>query len=320
MLKYKDVTLAYERIKEHISTTALEKSFRLSDKDSEVFLKLDNQQPVVKSYKIRGAMSKATSLTEEDIKRGVTAISSGNHGASLAYTASKLGIEQTEIFVPETTPFSKVEKIRCFGAKVNKVGKNYDEAHHIGEQKINERGLIEVNPCEDPICIAGAGTVALEILKQNPEINVILVPIGGGGLITGIGVYAKHINPNIEVIGVQTKASPAMKKSLEDKVCYEYFEASESICDALIGGIAKVPYEMADKCIDDVIIVAEEAIGKATVEILKHEKIVCEPSSATVYAAYKENRERFKGKKVALVITGGNIGDEQLKSLIDQYY
>ena len=320
MLTYKDVQLAYERIKEHVSQTSLEKSFRLSDEDSEVFMKLENQQPIVKSYKIRGAMSKVTSLTDEEAKRGVTAISSGNHGAALAYTAYKLGIYQAEIFVPKNTPFPKVEKMSRFGAKVNKVGKDFDEAHHIGEEKIKERGFIEVNPCEDPVCLAGQGTVGLEILNQNPDIDVIITPIGGGGLITGIGIYAKHINPNIEVIGVQTKASPAMKKSLEDEVCYEYFQSSESICDALIGGIAKTPYKMAYKCIDDVILVNEKSIGKATVDMLKYEKILCEPSSAITYAAYEEHIERFKGKKVALVITGGNIGDELFKSLVEQYY
>lgn len=319
MLSYKDVELAYDRIKDHIDTTSLEKSFRLSDEDSEVFMKLENQQPVVKSYKIRGAVSKVTSLTKEELKRGVTAISSGNHGAALAYTASKLGIYPTEIFVPETTPFPKVEKMSWFGAKVNKVGKDFDEAHHIGEEKIKELGLIEVNACEDPICIAGQGTIGLEILKQNPTIDVIIAPIGGGGLITGISVYAKHINPNIEVIGVQTKSSPAMKKSMEDDFCYEYFEADESMCDALIGGIGKVPYAMAKKCIDDVMIVTEEALGKATIDMMKYEKILCEPSSAIVYAAYEQNRERFKGKKVTLVITGGNINNNLLQTLIDQY-
>jgi threonine dehydratase len=307
-------------MKDHICKTPLEKSFRLSDKNSEVFMKLENQQPVVKSYKIRGAMSKLMNLTKEERKRGVTAISSGNHGAALAYTASKLDIHPTEIFVPETTPFPKIEKMSCFGAKVNKVGKDYDEAHHIGEQKIKELGLIEVNPCEDPVCIAGAGTIGLEIYNENPHIDVIMVPIGGGGLITGISVYAKHVNPKIEVIGVQTEASPAMRKSLEDGVCYEYFEATESICDSLIGGIAKTPYAMAKKCIDGVIIVKEEDLAKATIEMMKYEKILCEPSSAIVYAAYKQNRERFKGKNVALVITGGNIRDELLKTLIDQYY
>ncbi|MCT4607489.1 MAG: threonine/serine dehydratase [Marinisporobacter sp.] len=319
MLTYKDIELAYERIKEHIYMTPLEKSFKLSDQNAEVFMKLENQQPVVKSYKIRGAMNKLMSLTKEEIKRGVTAISSGNHGAALAYAASRLNIYPTEIFVPETTPFSKIEKMSRFGAKVNKVGKDFDEAHHIGEERIKELGLMEVNPCEDPACMAGAGTISLEIFNQNSDIDVILVPIGGGGLITGISVYAKHRNPNIEVIGVQTKASPAMKKSLEDGVCYEYFESTESICDALVGGIAKTPYIMAKKCIDDVILVKEEDLAKATVAMMKDEKIICEPSSAIVYAAYEENKERFKGKKVALVITGGNMKDELLKKLINQY-
>jgi threonine dehydratase len=320
MLSHEEILLASKRIKDYVYETPFEKSFNLSSGDTEVFMKLENLQPIVKSYKIRGAFNKLITLSEEERRKGVTAISSGNHGAALAYSSSVLNIYPTEIFVPKTTPEPKIEKMNRFSAKINKVGKDYDEAHHIGEEKIKELGLIEVNPCEDPVCMAGSGTIAVEMLDKEPNLDVILVPIGGGGLITGIGVYAKHVNPDIKVIGVQTAASPAMKKSMEDNICYEYFETEDSICDALIGGIARYPFMMAPKTIDDVIIVSEEDLEKATVNMMKHEKIICEPSSATVYAAFESNKERFSGKKVALVISGGNMKEKLFKELVNKYY
>jgi len=318
MLKYNDVKEAYERIKQHVTRTPLEKSYVLSDENSEFFMKLECNQSSGRSYKVRGVFSKLTSMTEEELNKGVTAISSGNHGVALAYASKLLGVDKAEIFVPETTPMPKVQRMENFGATVNKVGKNYDEAHTIAEKIINEGTMTDINPCEDPVAVAGQGTVAIEILEQNPDIDIILVPIGGGGLITGVAVAAKAIKPSIEIIGVQTDACPAMKASMDENVWHEYYETKESICDALVGGVSKLPYEMSYQCIDEVITVSEDTIRKATMKMLWNEKVICEPSSATCYGAVIENRARFQGKKTAMVITGGNISSELIKELVKE--
>ena len=319
MIGIKEIESAYERIAPLISKTELEKSLNLSTGHTELFMKLECHQRIARSYKIRGVLSKLLSLSKEELKRGVTAVSSGNHGAALAYGGSLLGVERVEIFVPENTPLPKVEKMESFGAKVNRVGKNFDQAHQVAEEKILETGLIEVSPYEDPVALAGQGTVALEILMQNPMIDTILVPIGGGGLICGIGAYAKAFNPEIRIIGVQTEACPAMVDSMRDNVCHEYYKSKESVCDALIGGVGRLPFEMASSCIDEVILVREETIKRATFLMMKNERIMCEPSSAICYGAFIDNREIFEGRKTALVISGGNISWEIIKMLINDY-
>lgn len=319
MVGKREIERAHQRIAPWISKTELEKSLSLSSGGTEVFMKLECHQRIARSYKIRGVMSKLLSLSEEEMSRGVTAVSSGNHGAALAYGASLVGVERVEIFVPETTPLPKVQKMESFGAKVNLAGKDFDEAHMAAEEKIRETGLVEVSPYEDEAALAGQGTVALEILNQNPRVDTIVVPIGGGGLICGIGAYAKEFDPGIRVIGVQTEACPAMVDSIRDNVCHEYYESDESVCDALIGGVGRLPFKMAPSCIDDVIVVSEEAIKRATVSMMRNERIMCEPSSAICYGAFIENSGAFEDRKTALVISGGNISWEMAMGLLRQY-
>ncbi len=317
MIKFEDVILSRERINEYIYFTPLEKSQYLSDKDTNIYLKLENQQKM-KCAKVRGAFSKITDLTPEEIGKGIVAISSGNHGAAVSYACSLLGIKNATIYVPETTPKSKTEKIQYYGANVVKVGKNYDEAHEIGGEKIKSSGSVFIDPCSDPTVIAGQGTIAMEILEQEPTIDTILVPIGGGGIITGISIAAKHINPDIKIIGVQTAACPAMVASLRDEEFYEMYPTEESICDALVGGVGDIPYRMAKECIDDIIVVEEEDIADAIKFLLFKEKIIAEPAGAVGVAAVMKNPELFLGKNVAVVITGGNIDEDLLKSIINK--
>mgnify|MGYP000923685239 CR=1 FL=1 len=316
---YKDVQKAYERIHKYVYRTPLEESLYLGDESRKYFFKLENTQ-TVKSFKIRGALNKMLSLTEEEKKRGVATISSGNHGASVSYASRLLNIQNAYVMVPKTTPKSKVDKIKFYGANVMLMGKNYDEAHKLGMQFIEENGMIYIDPYyDDPKVYGGQGTVAIEILDQNPCIDTIVVPIGGGGLITGIAVAAKHIKPGIRVIGVQTEACPAMIKSYEDNVFYEEYPNTESVCDALIGGVGKLSYEMAKDYVDDFIIVKEENIKKAVSFMIKQEKYIAEPGSATVIAAVDEYRERIGGKNIALVISGGNIDGDLMVDLLKSY-
>ena len=271
-----------------------------------------------KSFKIRGAMNKMLTLTEEEKQRGIATISSGNHGSSVSYAASLLGIENAKVIVPETTPKSKVDKIRYFGADVILMGSNYDEAHALGMKFIEEKGMTYIDAYYDDSKIyGGQGTIAIEILEQNPDIDTIVVPIGGGGLITGIAVAAKALKPGIRVIGVQTEACPAMIKAIEDKVFYEEYPVTgDTVCDALVGGVGKLSYELLPEYIDDIIEVKEETIRKAVRLMIRDEKIIAEGGSCTTVAAVMDFRERVGGKNIALVISGGNIdGDLMVKIL-----
>ena len=273
-----------------------------------------------KSFKIRGAMNKMLTLTEEEKQRGIATISSGNHGSSVSYAASLLGIENAKVIVPETTPKSKVDKIRYFGADVMLMGSNYDEAHALGMKFIDEKGMTYIDAYyDDPKIYEGQGTIAIEILEQNPGIDTIVVPIGGGGLITGIAVAAKALKPGIRVIGVQTEACPAMIKAIEDKVFYEEYPVTgDTVCESLVGGVGKLSYELLPQFIDDIIEVKEKTIREAVRFMIKDEKIIAEGGSCTTVAAVMDFRERVGGKNIALVISGGNIDGDLMVKLMNE--
>lgn len=316
---YNEVKEAYERIKPYVRKTPLEQSFYLGGDGREYFFKLESCQKV-KSFKIRGALNKMLTLTPEEIERGVATISSGNHGSSVSYSASLLGIQNAKVIVPETTPQSKVDKIEYFGSEAMLMGKNYDEAHALGMQYIRDHGMTYIDAYyDDPKIYGGQGTIAIEILEQNPDIDTIVVPIGGGGLITGIAVAAKAIKPDIRIVGVQTEACPAMIKSYEDGVFYEEYPCEDSLCDSLIGGIGALSYEMAKDYVDDFIMVSEETIGKAVSFMARDEKYIVEAGSCTTVAAVMDFRERIGGKNIALVLSGGNIDGAVLYELMGKY-
>ncbi|WP_262495775.1 threonine/serine dehydratase [Paenibacillus sp. B2(2019)] len=313
------MTKAYDRIKNYVNRTPLEESFYLGDEERRYFFKLESQQRA-KSFKIRGALNKMMTLTEDEKNCGVAAISSGNHGSSVSYAASILGIKNVIVIVPLGTPISKIDKIKYFGADILQLGKSYDEAHSLGMKYINERGLTYIDAYySDPEIYGGQGTVAIEIVEQNKDIDTIVVPIGGGGLITGIAVAAKAINPAIRIIGVQTEACPAMLKSYEDNVFYEEYPSEESLCDALVGGVGKLSYEMAKDYVDDFIAVSEDSIARAVSFMAKEEKYIVEAGSATAVAAIMDYRERIGGTNIALVISGGNIDGDVLTAILTKY-
>lgn len=316
---YNEVKAAYERICPYVRKTPLEQSFYLGDGQRNYFFKLESFQRA-KSFKIRGALNKMLTLTPEEIQRGVATISSGNHGSSVSYAASLLGIKNTKVIVPETTPQSKIDKIQYFGADVLLMGKGYDEAHALGMEYIRQHGMTYIDAYyDDPYIYGGQGTIGIEILEQNPDIDTIVVPIGGGGLITGIAVAAKAIKPGIRVVGVQTEKCPAMIKSYEDGVFYEEYPCEDSICDALIGGVGALSYQMVKDYVDDLIAVSEDTIGKAVSFMAREEKFIVETGSCTTVAAVMDFRERIGGKNIALVLSGGNIDGKMLLSLMEKY-
>lgn len=317
MMELEDIKKAHNRIKDYIYKTPLEKSMDLSGDNTNVYLKLENQQKTG-AYKLRGALSKISSLSQEEIDKGIVAISSGNHGAAVSYGGRILGIRESTIYVPETTPSSKTRKIEYFGARVVKLGKNYDEVHEKAMKIIKEEGKTFIDPCSDEEVIAGQGTIALEILEENPDIDTILVPIGGGGLITGISLAAKAINPDLKIIGLQTEACPAMVAALRDNNFYEVYPTEDSICDALVGGVGEIPYKLARETIDDIIVVKEEYIKKAVKHLILKEKTIAEPAGAIGVAAVLADPTFFEGKNVAIVITGGNIDEDLMVDLLNE--
>lgn len=314
MIKVKE---AYENIKDLIYRTPLDKSLILSDDKQNIYLKKECLQPV-KSFKLRGAMNKMISLTEEEKDRGVTTISSGNHGLAVSYCASLLGIKNAKVIVPTITPTAKTDKISAYGAEVMFLGDNYDEAHAKGMKFVKESGMTYIDPYDkDPLVYAGQGTAGMEIMEQNEKIDTILVPVGGGGLVTGVSVGARLINPKVKIIGVQTEACPAMKASIEDDVCYTEYPSDDSICEALIGGIGELAFEMNKECIDDIIIVKEEYIRKAVKLLALQEKVVVEPSGAITVAAILQG-EKIPGKNIACVLSGGNIDYQLFLDLLNE--
>ncbi len=316
---YSEVKQARERIRPYLKETPLEPSFYLGGDGRKYYFKLESFTPV-KSFKVRGALNKMLTLSEEEKQKGVCTISSGNHGISVSYAGSLLGIEKAEIIVPETAPASKVERIEYFGGRVLQMGANYDEAHALGMKYIEESGMTYIDAYyDDPKIYGGQGTIAIEILDQDPEIDTIVIPVGGGGLSTGIAVAAKAISPGIRIIGVQTEACPAMIRSYEDGVCYEEYPIGETICDAVVGGIGALSYALLKDYCDDLIEIREESAARAVSFMAKQEKYIVEPSSALTVAAVMDHADRIGGTKIALVLSGGNIDGGLLTRLMVNY-
>lgn len=297
----------------YVYETPLDLSTTLSDNNRTVYFKNEGLQPS-KSFKMRGAFSKLLRLTEEGKRHGIVAVSSGNHGVAVSYAAQKLGIENVLIFVPENTPLSKTDRITFYGAKLIIKGKTYDDAHAFGMDYVNNHNMTFIDAYDkDQIIYAGQGTAGLEMLYQNTNLETILVPIGGGGLISGIATAVKGINPNIKIIGVQTEACPAMKAAIDDKTFYPEYPSDESVCEALIGGVGELAYQLADHLIDDILIVKEATIKKALKHMIVEERMIVEASSCVVVAALMDYPEYDFGKEIAILLSGNNIDIKLMK-------
>ena len=303
----KDILVARRNIGDLVRKTPLQYSFPLSERvGSEVYLKLENLQHTG-AFKVRGAVNRIAGFSAEERARGVVAASSGNFAVGLAYAARALGGVPVNLFMPVHTPASKVDKLAEFGAKVFLVGEQYDDADDASMEFQREHDLTYMNSYDDPLIIAGQGTVGLEIMEELPDAEALLVPIGGGGLIAGISVAAKAINPSIKIIGVQVEASPSAYLSLKEGRCYERYEHAPTICEGLAGGFGIVPFRIAKDLIDEVVLVNEEETREAIFALLEAEQLVVEGSGAVGVAALLFDKVGLKGKKVVAVISGGNI-------------
>ncbi|HTU10244.1 MAG TPA: threonine ammonia-lyase [Allosphingosinicella sp.] len=308
-----DVEAAAGRIAGAVVRTPTLASRALSEKSgAQVWLKLENLQHTG-AYKERGALNKLLLLPEELRARGVIAASAGNHSQGLAYHASRLGVPVT-IVMPAPTPTMKVMQTEGHGAEVILHGQMFDDAYAEARRLAEARGLTFVHPFDDFEVMAGQGTVALELLADAPELDALIVPIGGGGLISGIGVAAKALKPGIQLIGVQAELYPSM---------YAKFSRQQLACagDTLAEGIAvKAPGMLTsgvvNQLVDDILLVSERQIENAVSLLVEAEKVVAEGAGATGLAALLAYPERFAGRKVGLVVTGGNIDTHLLANVL----
>ena len=307
MITVQDILEAQRRIRPHVFRTPLRHSFLLSERiGAAVFMKLENWQ-VTGSFKPRGALNLMAMLNDQERARGVVTASAGNHALGVGYAARLLNISPATIFVPRTAPRAKLDKLREFPVEVRTVGETYDDAHHAAEAYQRASGATFVNAYDDPHTVAGQGTIGLEILEDLPDVDAILVPVGGGGMIAGIAIAAKTLAPAVMIIGVQPAASPALRDSLRDGKCYEEYPAAPTICDGLAGGIGKICFEVAQKFVDDVAIVEEDETKAAIRTLAETQQLIIEGSGAVGVAALLARKVDLSGKRVAVVLSGGNI-------------
>jgi threonine dehydratase len=272
-----------------------------------VYLKLENLQETG-SFKIRGAANRMLTLTSDQKARGVIAISTGNHGRAVSYVARQMGVHAL-ICVPKGTPRNKIEGIRSLGGEIVFGGDTYDEAEDEAFRMAKERGLTMVNPYDDPFTIAGQGTIGLELLEELPEIDTVLVPVGGGGLISGIALAMKSTRSVIRVVGVSMERAPVMYHSLKAGRPIR-MEEEESLADALVGGIGldnQYTFRWVQEYVDDFLLVSEEEIAQGVVFALERHQLVVEGAGAVGLAALLNGKVREHGDHLAVVVSGGNI-------------
>ena len=279
---------------------------------AEVILKFENLQ-YTGSFKDRGALVKLASLDEDEKKSGVIAMSAGNHAQAVAYHCQRLGIAAT-IVMPEGTPQVKAQNTQRFGARVVFEGETIDEAAIRARAMAEEEGLVFVHPYDDEKVIAGQGTVALEMLERFPELDVLLAPVGGGGLIAGNAIAAKAIRPEIEIIGVEAALYPSMQQAIHNR---SPTSGGRTIAEGIaVKTVGKMTKPVVEAMVSDVLAVGEEALECAVQLMLSIEKAVVEGAGAATLAALLANRERFEGRKVGLIVSGGNIDLRLLSSVI----
>lgn len=315
MLQLQDVQSAAARLAGQVLDTPCVESKTLSQiVGAQVFLKFENLQ-FTASFKERGACNKLSQLSAHERRRGVVAMSAGNHAQGVAYHAQRLGMKAV-IVMPRFTPGVKVERTRGFGAKVVLHGDTLEEAHAHAYLLADERQLTFVHPYDDEQIAAGQGTIALEMLAAQPDLDCLVVAIGGGGLLAGMATAARALKPSMEIIGVQTARFPAMVNAIKGT---HHEQGSSTIAEGIaVGQPGKITREIIARLVDDLVLVQEGDIEQAVLMLLEIEKTLVEGAGAAGLAALVRYPERFKGKKVGLVLSGGNIDPMLLAAIIER--
>lgn len=310
---FKDIEKAREVLKGNVVRTPLIRADKLSDMTgADIYVKFENLQ-VTSSFKDRGAYNKMSSLTDAEKARGVIAMSAGNHAQAVAYHAKRLGIPAT-IVMPETTPSTKVERTRAHGAHVILAGETLADSQITAEALVKEKGFILIHPYDDDKVIAGQGTIALEMLDDQPDLDVIVVPIGGGGIIGGTAIAAKRIKPDIEILGVEVKLYPSMYHALRGQPAKC---GGSTLAEGIaVKNVTERTIAIAKQYVDDVRLVGESDIERAVMAYLTHQKTLAEGAGAAGLAAVLADPGHFRGRKVGLILCGGNIDPRILASII----
>jgi threonine dehydratase len=308
-----DIEAARRVIDGHVLRTPMLPAPRLSAlTGAEVFVKYENLQ-VTNSFKERGARTKLTSLTAAERARGVIAMSAGNHAQAVAYHAALLGISAT-IVMPEQTPFVKVAATRAHGARVVLEGESISEAQARAATEARERGLIWVHPYDDPYVIAGQGTIALEMLEEEPALDTLVIPIGGGGLVSGIATAAKAIKPGIDIVGAESALYPSMSNAIRGE---QRPLGGATLAEGIaVKNVGSLTLPIIRALVSDIILVDEEHIERAVNAYLTLQKAMAEGAGAAGLAAMLARPGRFAGKRVGLVLCGGNIDPRILASIM----
>ena len=317
MISFVDVEEARARIKDQIYLSPLPYSETLSRMTgNRVFCKLENLQ-ITGSFKERGALNRLLTLNAEEARRGVIAASAGNHGMALAFHSRRLGIAAT-IVMPLFAPLIKVSRVRQYGARDLLHGNDYDTALGEAQRLSSEKGLTFISAFNDPWIVAGQGTIGLELYEQNPNLDVVIVPVGGGGLIAGIALTLKALNPKIRIIGVQSEALPSMRAALENGAPIRLAPALTIADGIAVRRVGETPFALVQEFVDDIVTVNEGEIANAVLLLLEIEKTVAEGAAAVPLAALINKKVSLSGKNIGLIVSGGNIDMNLIARIIEK--
>jgi threonine dehydratase len=319
-IDHRDIVTAYEQVKSHIENTRLIRSITLSEMTGcNTLFKLENLQ-MTGSFKERGAVNKLLSLSETERSRGIIAASAGNHAQALAYHASRLGID-VKIVMPKYSPIVKVKSTEYWGAKVILIGETFDDALAHSLELVDRESRVYVHPFDDPFIAAGQGTIGIELLEHpfGAEIDAVLVPVGGGGLISGIATYLRKAAPHISIIGVEEENCDGMHQALQIGIPTKV-PANPLIADGIaVREVAANNLKICNDLVDEIVTVSSDEIANAIMLMLEIEKLVVEGAAAAPLAALINNRlPQLKGKTVVSIVSGGNIDVNLLSRIIDQ--
>jgi len=317
MISFVDVEEARERIKDQIYLSPLPYSETISRiTGNRVFYKLENLQ-ITGSFKERGALNRLLTLSAEEARRGVIAASAGNHGMALAFHSQRLNIAAT-IVMPLFAPLIKVSRVRQYGARDLLHGNDYDTAFGEAQRLSNEQGLTFISAFNDPWIVAGQGTIGLELYEQNPDLDAVIVPVGGGGLIAGIALTLKALNPKIRIIGVQSEALPSMQAALANGEPTRLAPALTIADGIAVRRVGETPFALVKEFVDEIVTVNEGEIANAVLLLLEIEKTVAEGAAAVPLAALVNKKVSLRGKNIALVVSGGNIDMNLIARIIEK--
>jgi threonine dehydratase len=317
MVSFNDINKAYEILEGVIKYTSLKKSKTFSEMtSSNVYLKMENLQ-LTGSFKIRGAYNKIYHLTDTEKKNGVVCSSAGNHAQGVAFASNLLKVKST-VFMPIFAPPTKILATRGYGADVKLEGNTYDDSYNAAKLFSEKNNVTFVHPFNDKFVIAGQGTIGIEIFNTLNEVDVVIVPIGGGGLISGVAIALKHLNPNIKVIGVEAEGAQAMLKSVKAKRIVPMKDIATIADGIAVKNPGDLTFEIIRKYVDKIVTIDDNTIAQTMYHLLQRAKLVVEPAGAVSLAAIHNKKVSYPGKNVVALLSGGNVNLSLLNQVIEQ--